>query len=371
VPSTGNITASYTLNGGAPVTEVITNPAIPGGGTLLYTFLAGNIDLSAIGTYTIEAGITVAGDPVPVNNSLNQTCKQLGNPSITSITYPAFFGDNFDAAPVLSYTRRQTGLDGLDRYDFVTNSNDTGRIRTFINSGMAYSGNRALTLDAAMLNSGAVDSLTGTFNLATFNAATDDIRLDFRYKNHGQESHAANKLWIRGDDTKNWVQAYDLFANQHEADGTYQFSGSIELGDLLINAAPSQNFSTSFQVRWGQFGKILAADNDGAAGYTFDDIRLYKVTDDLQLASIDGPVTASCSLTAASPVTITVRNSSNSPVSNVPVRFRVDGGAFSPDELIPTIAANATAQFTFTSTADLSSFGSHIVEAWVAFPSDP
>jgi len=369
VPTVGNITASYTLNAGAPVTEIITNPNIPGGGTLSYTFLAGNINMSAVGNYTIQAGVSIGGDPVPQNNSLTKLFKQLSNPGITAIIYPAFFNDNFDAAPAQSYNRRQIGLTGLDGYDFVT-SNDTGRIRTFINTGIAYSGNRALTLDAEIQNAGSVDSLTGTFNLTTFNSSTDDIRLDFRYKNHGQGNNAANKVWVRGDDTKNWVEAYNLFTSQNEVDGTYKYSGSIEISDLLFNALPSQTFNTSSQVRWGQYGVQMAADNDGGAGYTFDDIRLYKVTDDMQMISIDAPATASCALTAAATVTITVRNSSNTTVTNVPVRFRVDGGAFVPNEFIPSIAANSTAQFTFTTTADVSALGPHLVEARVAYGTD-
>ncbi|MEI2738834.1 MAG: S8 family serine peptidase [Chitinophagaceae bacterium] len=368
-PTVGNITVSYTLNAGAPVNEVITNPNIPGGSTLDYTFLAGTINMASVGSYEIAASASVAGDPVPVNNSLTKTFRQLDNPAITAIVYPAVFNDNYDAVPVQSYNRRQVGLTGLDRYDFVT-SNDTGRIRTFINTGMAFSGNRALTLDAEILNSGNTDSLTGTFNLNTFNSSADDIRLDFRYKNHGQDNNAANKVWVRGGDTLNWVEAYDLSANQNEVDGTYKLSASIEVGDLLFNAAPSQNFATSFQVRWGQYGNQQAADNDGAAGYTFDNVRLYKVTDDMQMISIDAPLSSSCALTATTPVTITVRNSANTNVSNVPVRFRVDGGAFVPDELVPFIAANSTAQFTFTATADLSVLGSHLVEVRVAYPTD-
>lgn len=369
VATVGNITVNYTLNGGAPVIEVITNPNIPAGSTLSYTFLSGNINLSAVSTYEIQASISIAGDPVPQNNLLTKIVKQLNNPVISSIIFPASFIDNFDAAPVQSYNRRQLGLNGLDRYDFVT-SNDTGRVRTFINSGMSYSGNRALTLDAEIFNSGNTDSLTGTFNLATFNSSSDDIRLDFRYKNHGQDNNAANKVWVRGDDTKNWVEVFNLFTNQNETDGTYKYSGSIETGDLLFNAAPSQTFGTSFQVRWGQYGVQQAADNDGSAGYTFDDIRLYKVTDDIQTKSIDTPAATSCTLTANTPVTITVRNSANTNISNIPVRFRVDGGAFVPDELIPFIAANSSAQYTFIATANLSAFGAHLVEVKVAYATD-
>ncbi len=57
----------------------------------------------------------------------------------------------------------------------------------------------------------------------------------------------------------NWIEAYDLADNQNDADGTYKLSTSIELSDLLRTALPHQNYSTSFQARWGQFGNFSAA----------------------------------------------------------------------------------------------------------------
>jgi hypothetical protein len=366
IPTPGNITVSYSLNAGPPVMEVITNPAIIGGGTYTHTF-GTTIDLSAVGNYTLQVAVSQTGDPVAANNTITNTYKQLNNPTITGIDYPAAYIDNFDAAPVQSYNTDQVGLTGLDKYDFV-NSNDTGRIRTFINTGMAYSGNRALTLDAFMYHSsGTTDSLTGTYNLATYNAASEDIRLDFRYKNHGQRNDAVNKVWLRGDDAQPWVQAYDLYANQNPVNGIYKQTSSIEISDLL--AAASQNFSSSFQIRWGQYGVHQAADNDGGAGYTFDDIRLYKVTDDMQLLSIDTPVVNSCGLNATTPVKVSVRNSRNTVVNTVPIRFRVNGGAWTT-ETIPSIPANGTVQYTFAGTANMAAFGNYFIEAQVLYPTD-
>src|SRR5439155_6539657 len=159
----------------------------------------------------------------------------------------------------------------------------------------------------------------------SYTASSNDIRLDFRYKNHGQFSHAANNVWIRGDDTKPWISVYDLVANQADNDGTYKLSSSIELSDLL--AANTQDFSTSFQVKWGQWGQLLTADNSGGAGYTFDDFHLYEVTDDIQMISVDTPLVISCALSATTPVKVTVRNSANTTINNIPVKFSIDGGA--------------------------------------------
>ncbi|MDT9091345.1 hypothetical protein, partial [Escherichia coli] len=85
---------------------------------------------------------------------------------------------------------------------------------------------------------------------------------------------AANQVWIRGSDQQPWLPVYDLYANQADP-GDFKRSASIEVSDLLAQAG--QAFSSSFQVKWGQWGQMLVADNKSAAGYTFDDIRLYKV----------------------------------------------------------------------------------------------
>ncbi|HUR66556.1 MAG TPA: S8 family serine peptidase, partial [Chitinophagaceae bacterium] len=367
--TSGNFTISYQLDGGAVVNETITAPNIPGGGTYTHTFnVANNINLSVLGTHTLIVTVTPQSviDPYVQNNTVTRIIKQLKNLPITGIDYPAAYIDDFDAVGIQSYTTDQVGMTGLDQYDFV-NSNDTGRIRTFVNTGISSSGNRAISLDGFIKNSGVTDTLTGTFNLDSYDATVDDIRLDFRYKNHGQGNNAANKVWVRGEDINNWIEAYDLYANQNPVNGTFKQTTSIELSDLLNGAG--QDFKTSFQVRWGQYGAHMIADNDGAAGYTFDDIRLYKVTDDMQMISIDTPVVNSCGLTANTPVRITVRNSRNSVVTTVPVRFRVNGGSWT-SENISSIPANDTVQYTFLGTANLLVPGTYLIEAEVFYGSD-
>ncbi|MBK6937616.1 MAG: hypothetical protein IPH18_12580 [Chitinophagaceae bacterium] len=298
------------------------------------------------------------------NDTLLVQIKQLSNPAVT---LP--FTDDIEAAANQSVLIRQMGLQGADRYDFA-NSTSAGRLRTFLSTGMAYSGTKAITLDADKYNAGNADTLTATFNLAAYNANTQDLRLDFRYKNHGQSSHAANKLWIRGSDANNWIEAFDLAANQNEADGSYKLSSSIQVSDLLKNAIPAQNFSTSFQIRWGQYGQYIASDNSGYAGYSFDDIKLYSATDDMQLLSIDTPVVNSCNLGAAVPVKITVRNNSEMALANVPVQYNINGGAPVVETITTSIPANSNYQYTFASAANLSANGTYLLAAKVALATD-
>ncbi|PZR29702.1 MAG: peptidase S8/S53 subtilisin kexin sedolisin [Citrobacter freundii] len=361
-PTTGDIPVRYKIGASPAVNETIISPNIAAGGTYSYTFAA-TADMSAVGTYPLTVNVSYPGDPVSANDTLVATYKQLDNVAINLATD---FLDNMETAPVQSYTTAQTGLIGLDRYDFQ-GSSVYSRIRTFVNSGIAYSGNRAITLDAdRYIPAGTADSLTATFNLQSYNAATDDIRLDFQFKQHGQLPHPANKVWIRGSDTDNWIEAYDLYANQ-EAAGIFKQSSSIELRTLL--AANSQNFSSSTQVRWGQWGQVLTADNESAAGYTFDDIHLYQVNNDIQLVMVDTPVAASCGLNGNVPVKVIVRNSAAAAINNIPVRMQIDGGTVI-NETITTIPGNTTITYTFAATANLANPGSHTLKTWIALPSD-
>ena len=368
VVSSGNINVSYSINGGAPVSEVITSPGIadiPAGGFIDHTF-ATNANLLAVGTYSLQVTATKVSDPVIINNSTTKVFKQLDNQPITNVDLPWL--DNLETAGVQTVNVRQMGLTGRDRYDF-TNSTVNGRLRTFFNTGIAYSGSKAITLDISRyLLAGNVDSLTGTFNLGTF-GPTDEIRFDFRYKNHGQKTNAANKVWIRGSDADlNWIPMYDLFANQNNADGSYKLSGSLELNDSLT--AHGQSFTSSFQVRWGQWGQYMAADNESGAGYSFDDIRIYRAVDDIQMISIDTPVVVACNLNSNVPVKVTVRNTSNTVINSIPIILRVDG-LIVATESIPAIAANSTIQYTFSpGTANLSAPGNHTVEVWINYATD-
>ncbi|MGZ5286197.1 MAG: T9SS type A sorting domain-containing protein, partial [Flavisolibacter sp.] len=357
-----NFDMKYSINGGAFITENVAT-TVNAGATYIHNFTT-TADLSAIGNYDLVVVVKNTNpDAVSVNDTLFYRVKQLPN---AALDLTSAFLDQMEGAGDDLYERDTIGLTGIDRYDF-SRSTLYGRLRTFVNTGMAYSGSNALTIDANRYHpAGNTNYLTGTFNLVSYNVAVDDIRLDFQFNNHGQFPHANNKVWIRGNDLQPWIEVYDLDDEQADP-GFYKRSQSIEIADVL--AANGQAFGTSFQVRWGQWGQIAATEPAYAGGYSFDDIRLYEVFNDLQMISIDTPVTASCGLTNAQPVRITVKNSSNAVVNNVPVRYRVNSGAWTTEN-IASIPANTEVQYTFTGTADFSAPGNYLIEAQVNFPGD-
>lgn len=364
MPTSGDIPVSYKIGSGSQVDEIITAPDIQAGATFEYTFTA-KADLSATGIYDLRTWVSYPGDIVHTNDTLSKQVRQLENAFIDLNASP--FLDDFEAAPEQSWLRNQTGLDGLDRYDFVATT-QYGRIRTFVNTGIAHSGVKALTLDSDRFNNvpGTADSLKGTYNLQGFSTATDDIRFDFVFKQHNQQPDNANKVWVRGSDQQPWIEIYDLDDNQAEP-GVFKQSPSFELSDIL--SANSQTFTSSFQIRWGQFGFYLTSDNVSEAGYTFDDIHLYAVHDDIQMVSIDTPLVASCNLSNMTPVRVTVHNSANTTINNIPVVYQVDGNA-PVSETISFISANRDSVYTFTTPADLSALGAHTIKVWVDLATD-
>lgn len=355
-----SFTVAYTLNGTLMATETVT-ATVAAGATHTHTFSA-TANLSAVGHYTLRAYVAAAGDAVSANDTATVVVKQIDNQPLDLI---ADFVDNLEAAVPADYRNDTMGLGGIERYDFGR-STVYGRARTFVNTGFARSGSKAITLDASQyVPSGSVSYLYGTFNLSNYTTA-DDIRLGFQYLHHHQEVNASNRVWVRGSDTQPWIEAYNLDELDGDA-GSYQKSNSVEISNVL--AAAGQSLTSSLGVRWGQYGQIQATDLLNGAGYTIDDIKVYQVFNDAQLRTVQSPAENNCGLTASTAVTVSVRNPGTVALTNVPVKYSVNGGAF-VSEVIPSVAASSTLTYTFAAPADLSAVGTYTLVAIVEYPAD-
>ena len=65
------------INGGPAVNETIIAPVIIARGTYIYNFVT-TANMSAIGNYELKVSVSYPGDPVPKNDTLTKTFKQLG-----------------------------------------------------------------------------------------------------------------------------------------------------------------------------------------------------------------------------------------------------------------------------------------------------
>lgn len=364
--SSGTYTVSYRVNGGSIVTET-PGTIINGSGSLNYTFSA-TYDFSAAGTYNIEAWVSQTGDTRHYNDTATVTVKQLIN---NPVTLP--FTEGFETASAATYTTATTGLTGLDDCDFSGN-NTNSRARTFVNTGFAHSGTRSVTLDATTNFLVTTQSnLITTVNLSGYTSATG-LRLTLYYRDHQQIYPGPNNyIWIRGDDTKPWIQAYNL--NQtNVTDGSYIFIRFINVSQLLTNAGQAP--SSSFQIKFGEEG-ITSANNSSYSsnaddvddGYTFDDVTISLANNDVAMDQVTYPLLFNCGLTNATSITVSVTNTSASVLNNVPVSYRINGGAIIT-ETIPLLPANTSSSYTFSTTADLSNPATYSIDAWVKNPTD-
>ena len=319
--TSGSYDLYYQINGGTTVmeTSAVVMAALA---TRQYTFTT-TADLSAPNVYNIKAWVKRSGDTQLSDDTTTITVKQLPN---ALLTLPVL--DGFETAITKDYVVNTTGLDGIDRADFKTNT-VRGRARTFVNTGFALNGSKAVTLDQFPYNAAlTTDSLIMTYNLGNYTSG-QQLRLDFYYKNHGQENNPNNKVWIRGNDTKPWVLAYDLIANQ-AALGQYKHA-IININDVLDTVLPAQQVDTSFQVKFTQQANTSAnvpypiIDQDD--GYTFDDVGIREATNDIGITRIISPSVTGCGMAGNQPVSLEIKNYSSSTFTNVPVYYSVNGGS--------------------------------------------
>lgn len=368
VPTGTTFNLSYSINGGAPVTE--SSSAVLAGQTgMNYTF-TGTADFSAAGTYTVKIWIKYPTDPNASNDTITTVVKQLSNDPITLNTT---YTEGFETAAAATYGSPTMGFTGLDRCDFFA-SNDTGRARTFVNTGFARTGNRCVTLDQAHTATNAVaDSLIMTFNLSGY-GSSDQLWLDFYYKNHGNDLvQAANKVWIRGSDQDSWIEAYILDTSLANV-GVYQASAHIDITALLKGASPAQTVGSSFQIKFGEQGYASATNvvpdiNSPDEGYSFDDITLSRSTNDVGIASLVAPAPGTwCALSSTQTISFKVKNYGATTATSIPVTFSINGTNVT--ETIPSINGKDSVIYTFTQQVNMSGFGNYTITGWVHLPVD-
>ncbi len=360
----GPFNISFSQDGAGAITEIL-NTTIAAGGTYDYTFTNGFTHAPEYWNIYFRAWITQAADPHHENDTAYKRVKGLNN-DIVFLPYT----ENFETFTSKEYLSSEMGFYGTDfltsgKFDFIAGSSRS-RARSFVNTGIAYSGSKAITLDQRPIGSVTSDSLIFSLNLMLY--SSDQLRLEFAYKNHGQDNLPGNKVWIRASESSPWVQAYDLYANQA---GINQWKmARININDVLGTGVPVTN---TFQVKFGQEGSTsvnsAVQDLDIDDGYTFDDIGMFNAQNDIGIVQVISPDKKGCGLGNATPVTLSVRNYSAAAVNNVQVSYRINGGTV-VNETIPSIAANSTTSYTFTTSADLSAFTDYSCDFWINAAAD-
>lgn len=353
VAATG-FTVKYSINGSPYISNNVT-ATIPANGTYTHTFTG--VNFSAAGNYNVSVVVkNNSADPNPANDTATKTIKQLPNPPI-SLPYT----ENFDASPAFEIIKDTSGLPGLDKWDFI-HSTGAGRIRSFVNTGIAKSGNRAITLDVLKyLPSGNTNYLTGTFNLGNYtNIFPDELGLilEFSYKHHGQSPHPDNRAWARRSDTDPWIQVFNFDSIPLRA-GEWN-TVTIHLSKTAAAVLPS----SGFQLRFGQHGSLSMGDDISGEGITIDDVILTAAPNDVSITGIDTPIMHSCGLNSNVPLKI---NYSVSRIAGgcLPVKYQLDNGP-----VVSECASPVSNSYTFNTRLNLSAPGMHTLNVWLDDPGD-
>ncbi len=354
--ATTKYSLAYSVNGGI-WSSLFSPPSIPADSAINVT-LPG-LQLGTPGNYIIKVAVHNIGvaDTIKYNDTLVTQVTNISNPPV-SLATP--FSDGFESMSVFSLTHDSIGISPNGHWDYA-NSTDTGRLRTFVDSSITITGNRSISLDAYLTLSGNQNHFAGTFNLANYDTATSEIRMEFDYMLSGTpKSAAGNQVWARGIDTKPYVSLYNYNVNAYP--GTVLHSGSLSLTDLMLKNG--HNFSTSTQVLFGQSDTSLIAAPYYGNGVTLDNFILYTVQNDIQLVSIVNPQTVNCGLGASAPLTVQVYNGVRQTQNNVHMFYQLDGGNIYEDSLV-SIAGKDTVLFTFSQLLNLTALGKHTLNVYL------
>lgn len=350
-----NYTASYSINNGNWVSENISTPIAPAS-AYTYHFLT-KYNFSLPGIYLIKIAVTNQSVDLNKNNdTIKLTIRQLLN---SPVNLSASLVEKFNQAPFSTYNKSFLGIPGIDRFDYVK-AGSIGYIN-FPSNSMSDSSGKSLLL--GLINTDFTfppehQSVISTYNFSAYDTSVTNINLSFVYSCNTSCGNCPDrsKIWIRGDDTKPWVEVM-LMNNGITAFSNRHIEG-VNLSRLLSEAG--QNFSSSFQIKWSHSSSMST--------YLFDDIDFFDASNDISLVQIDSIAAKSCNL-GIIPLKIKVRNLSRNPASNVPVHYKINNGSVIT-ETIPFIAADSTLSYTFNRLADMSTYGYETIEAWVSYPSD-
>jgi hypothetical protein len=354
---------SYQLNGGSWQSQSFTNSIAP---QQNYTASINGLNLSAVGNYVLKVAVQnlQSNDPVKTNDTAVVYFKQIDN---APVDLAQGFNDDFESNSSFTISKDSIGISSNNHWDYELNTYD-GRLRNYVSKDVLISGNKSLSMDLSQNDTNNQNYLSGTFNLAAYDTANTEARMELDYKFHGQPKfEEGNQIWARGNDTAPWIPLVQFDTTAANV-GIIHHTGSLSLTHLLQQN--HQQFSSSFQIRIGQHDTSVIAMNDYGNGLTFDNFKLYSVKNDLQVINIVSPDNFYCDAAKNVPVTIKIYNSDNLPQYQFKVHYQLNGAAINT-QTIDSIVAKDTLLFSFnTKIAQLNSLQQYTLNVWLEDTSD-
>lgn len=188
--------------------------------------------------------------------------------------------EDFEGANAATYSNATTpvAIAGLSGWEF-SSTQSTGTLQTNL-TGQNSSQSLAMWGSASWLSPDPENSAILTYDLSAYAVASDSLQLRFSVLDNNDENDFGDRVWIRGSNTSGWVEVANIgaFFNwpQNNPAGQW-FDFSIDMTTALANAG--QDYSSTFQVRFGQMDNSTWFGGDGLA---YDDVYL-----DLNVLSVN------------------------------------------------------------------------------------
>lgn len=342
-----NYPVFYQVNGGTKVTDVV--PTIAAYGSASFTF-ATKADLSIVNaTYTIKSGVDIADD-----NNANNT--------VEKIVY------NKNDLPVHTNTDGYA-ISKLKWNDVVNNSGTTAysdfkNIKIPVYAGFTYQPEITITKPEVPITRDLSASAVGVFTMIVIDLNGDGNLTDEFY---------AGTFWVNTTPTSA-SPAIPSTTSTHYFRTYSSLTGGLTIPAGTTSGEKLMRVVHMFRSPSEYYNVNLGPTIDGLTSSRSDfEVEEYTINvlpftaADASVERIVAPIKP-----GNAPVTVTalIRNFSNSAISNFPVAYKINGGTEVVQNFTASIAAAGTANFTFTTKADLGAPGDYTIDVYTKLPGD-
>ncbi len=424
----GNLSASYVINNGTPVTEMVST-IIPPADTITYTFST-TVNMATGATdslFAFESYIALTGDPIQSDDSTMFNVFSLHSPgsvTVSNATIPygtstTLTGTSADTVQWFADAALQnllhTGATFTTPvlYDttvyFVASTSAINYTYTFDSDLQGWSAltpcpsytayNWAWDDDngagaAFMINP--YPSSSAVLQSPVLNVFGDEIMLTFKHKYETEDCCDRSYVAYRIDGGA-WTHFTPTTGTYPDVSGLSvdPFFGSCNYSSVSLGtfggSAPNYFISSGIIPLNGgtQLEIAFVASSDGSVNYDgwyIDSVALYKtgcpgtvVTDtvfitgipatDIGVISIDEPNNG-IEMTNSEPFEVRVKNFGTSPASNFTISYQVDGGPAVDETYTGTLNPGDTLSYPFNADVDLSAYATYNLKAYTTFTGD-
>jgi hypothetical protein len=337
----------YQVNGDTKVTDFV--PTIAAYTTVNFTF-AIKADLSTVNaTYTIKSGVNVADDNV-TNDTKEKTVY------------------NKNELPVHTNTNGYA-ISRLKWNDVVNNSGTTAysdfkNIKIPVYAGFTYQPEVAITKPETPITRDQSATAVGVFTMMVIDLNGDGNLTDEFY---------AGNFWVNTTPISA-APAIPSTTSTHYFRNSFALTGGLTIPAGTTSGEKLMRVVHMFRSPSEYFNVNLGPTIDGLTSSRSDfEVEEYTINvlpftaADASVERITAPIKPG---NAPVSVTAVIRNYSNTPITNFPVAYKINGGSEVIQNFTGIISAAGTVNFTFTTKANLGNPGDYTIDVYTQLVGD-